>query len=283
MSSGLNYSEINYIDILETPTILTPRESLYQIVPRQNNDVINRFNKEFTKYQCSKDNNDYKENDDETSENGKDDETSENGKDDETSENGKDNYINEETTTNFINQLLNLKNKIILFKGKSKRIKEEIEILQKEVNTSNEMISLHYQLILSYNNLLNANSDLFKNINLCIPFDDEQEIMIIKNNIVDKYQKIEEKTYQNMILNTKILKLKDTMLYIKTQMNEIDEDINFSKKSSCLCNICDENKINICLIPCGHTFCNICLSKTIGNLCPYCRENINFHNKLFIE
>jgi len=163
------------------------------------------------------------------------------------------------------------------------RIKEEIEILQKEISTSNEMISLHYQLLLSYNNLLNSHSNLFKNINLRIPFDDEQEIMIIKNNIVEKYQKIEEKTYQNMILNTKILKLKDTMLYIKTQTNEIDEDINFSKKASCLCNICDENKINICLIPCGHTFCNVCLSKTIGNLCPYCRENINFHNKLFIE
>lgn len=274
MISGINYSDLNYTDISDTSPILTPHESLYQIVPKQNNDVINRFNKEFTKYQCNKDDNinDYKEKEDENSEDDKDD------KDDKD-----DNYINEETTTNFINQLLILKNKIILFKGKSKRIKEEIEILQTEISTSNEMISLHYQLLLSYNNLLNSHSDLFKNVNLCIPFNDDQEIMIIKNNIVEKHQKIEEKTYQNMMLNTKILKLKDTMLYIKTQTNEIDEDINFSKKSPCLCNICDENKINICLIPCGHTFCNICLSKTIGNLCPYCRENINFHNKLFIE
>lgn len=48
------------------------------------------------------------------------------------------------------------------------------------------------------------------------------------------------------------------------------------------CSICLENEIKFVLIPCGHSFCEICCSK-IEETCPYCKQNIKLKNQLFLN
>jgi len=44
----------------------------------------------------------------------------------------------------------------------------------------------------------------------------------------------------------------------------------------CLAKICFENKCNTAIVPCGHTFCNICIEsiKSKHYNCPICRTKI---------
>jgi Zinc finger, C3HC4 type (RING finger)/Inhibitor of Apoptosis domain len=39
------------------------------------------------------------------------------------------------------------------------------------------------------------------------------------------------------------------------------------------CNICMENELNVCLIPCGHVLCYQCSCKV--DKCPYCNNSFN--------
>jgi hypothetical protein len=51
------------------------------------------------------------------------------------------------------------------------------------------------------------------------------------------------------------------------------------KNDSLSCPICLDSKVNIVLVPCGHTVCNDC--KDMINDCPICREPIKFKQQVF--
>lgn len=39
-----------------------------------------------------------------------------------------------------------------------------------------------------------------------------------------------------------------------------------------LCGICLVKEKNMALIPCGHVYCEDCISHTMTAICPYCRR-----------
>ena len=57
-----------------------------------------------------------------------------------------------------------------------------------------------------------------------------------------------------------------------------DEENEFKKN---MCSVCVTRKINICLNPCGHTFCSKCIEK-MNNKCSMCRGTFISKIKMFI-
>ena len=53
------------------------------------------------------------------------------------------------------------------------------------------------------------------------------------------------------------------------------------KREAHTCPICIEKKINICLTPCGHTFCEGCAAKSTN--CALCRKSVKERVKMFIS
>jgi len=56
-----------------------------------------------------------------------------------------------------------------------------------------------------------------------------------------------------------------------------DEKVEYN-----ICNVCVTNKINICINPCGHTFCSVCVEK-MGLKCGMCRGKIDAKIKMYID
>jgi hypothetical protein len=50
-----------------------------------------------------------------------------------------------------------------------------------------------------------------------------------------------------------------------------------------MCTICFEHPINICIVPCGHTFCSECTLNQIRFQCAVCRTNIISKQKIFFN
>ena len=50
-----------------------------------------------------------------------------------------------------------------------------------------------------------------------------------------------------------------------------------------LCPVCFEEPINICLVPCGHTFCSNCITNNIRIQCAVCRTNVTSKQKIFFN
>ena len=61
--------------------------------------------------------------------------------------------------------------------------------------------------------------------------------------------------------------------------NDNDNENTYYNNNN-ICPICFENKINICCIPCGHTYCKKCIE--CSNNCFICRSNINKIIKIYI-
>lgn len=69
--------------------------------------------------------------------------------------------------------------------------------------------------------------------------------------------------------------LKNEIIELNIRLKNIMKENNKN-----ICSICYENKINICCIPCGHTYCDICISNSDN--CYSCRSHIVRINKIFI-
>lgn len=69
--------------------------------------------------------------------------------------------------------------------------------------------------------------------------------------------------------------------FIKTATREmVGDDVKLNT-----CSICFEKEITHCLVPCGHTFCEACISKSIPSnigTCMSCRTTIQSKIKLFL-
>lgn len=94
----------------------------------------------------------------------------------------------------------------------------------------------------------------------------------ISNCMSDIHKKIEELNTQLSINNNKITDFKKIIL--KCASGE--------KVKHNICNVCDTNKINICINPCGHTFCSKCIEK-MNSKCGMCRGKIETKIKIYID
>lgn len=65
------------------------------------------------------------------------------------------------------------------------------------------------------------------------------------------------------------------------------QKINIKEESTCLepqCPICYDCKIEICIVPCGHTLCSKCIIKSTdrsGPRCPICRSALSKEQPIF--
>jgi hypothetical protein len=103
---------------------------------------------------------------------------------------------------------------------------------------------------------------------------DSNEIINIKNfinNIDVKIYELEELIKLN---NNKIRSFK------KLVSKCISDEEKIKKKNAC--SVCVTKKINICLNPCGHTFCSNCIEKMNHN-CAMCRQPFISKIKMFIS
>jgi|688.fasta_scaffold02753_9 hypothetical protein len=73
------------------------------------------------------------------------------------------------------------------------------------------------------------------------------------------------------------LEQKEDIIYLKDEkLKELKSNLNDLNK----CSVCFENKLSVCLNPCGHCYCDICIKNATN--CFICRTNIINKIKLFL-
>ena len=65
-------------------------------------------------------------------------------------------------------------------------------------------------------------------------------------------------------------------------MKKVLADTNIDDFSKFTCSICTETLVDTFVDPCGHVFCESCLSKTTNKIhCPICRSQINTLKRIY--
>jgi hypothetical protein len=191
--------------------------------------------------------------------------------------------------------------------------KEDKQILEKIVNIQNKIKEMR-----SKNNLKIEDTNKKKEINKKI--EELQKILLENNNKYQYYVNLHTKDLYpehtsklpegikidsyDELKDEKIIKLKEILQYNNRKINENEkiiietsEKINtminiihnkdiIEKKeddeSNVKCSICKEKDVEICINPCGHTFCDTC-SPVIFTYCHICRGDVRSKIKLFFS
>lgn len=191
--------------------------------------------------------------------------------------------INDFLQNNFvklIDKINNLKNKLKSNRMKMNQISEINDDYRKVKNNLTESNK-------TLDNFIKGNSiklGLIKNlkIDLMENLDNNEDFKILSEAIKDNLNKkrdliIENENIQNMInrIDKQFIKIfGDNDDIMKKYLN--NSSLNISS-----CKICYTNKVNFCLNPCGHLFCNECLDLLPNNECPTCRKNIISKIKIY--
>ena len=171
-----------------------------------------------------------------------------------------------ELTTDLREESDNYKTKIKIYD----EVKRDFNKLFNELATTGQRLrNLYYK----NRDFLGMNDDFADNINDIL---DENptiknirrkvfEIDIRKNKVQEKYKKI-KKTIK--LVDDKFSELFETNQDIAKKF--VDNGMN----DKVTCKICYTNKVNTCINPCGHLFCDMCLNNLADNSCPLCRNNM---------
>jgi len=127
-----------------------------------------------------------------------------------------------------------------------------------------------YDKLSATTQIYNIDNKLFLSPNLLLQNENKVNI---SNCMCDINNKIEELNDKLSINNNKINGFKKIILKCASDSDE--------KVKHNICNICDANKINICINPCGHTFCSKCIEK-MNSKCGMCRGKIETKIKIYI-
>ena len=103
-----------------------------------------------------------------------------------------------------------------------------------------------------------------------IELDEKKEIIKeLKSDLEQKDEKLKELKSN--------LEQKEDIIYLKDEkLKELKSNLNDLNK----CSVCFENKLSVCLNPCGHCYCDICIKNATN--CFICRTNIINKIKLFL-
>ena len=193
--------------------------------------------------------------------------------------NHKNNNNNIDNLNNIIDNYYNFINSKNIFNFD---VKEHIKNQEYIMNITNKKIDEYNETILLLDNKIN----LYYKIHV----ETKNYISVLNNinnnNILSSSNILKE--YIND-LNNKIVNDDEIYKIIKKIINlklEIDFFyILFCKNGSrnedvTSCSICKMKKISCCAIPCGHTYCNVCVK--ISKKCSFCKQNINNIQKIYI-
>jgi len=124
-------------------------------------------------------------------------------------------------------------------------------------------------------------NDLLYVINL--PFKSSISSITNYNNLQKEKNKINaiSNYYINFVynLNDQLEQEKQLTEELKQQLEQ-ERNLNENLKKKTICSICLENELSICCIPCGHTFCDKCV--TVPDKCFICRSDIYRINRIYI-
>jgi len=163
----------------------------------------------------------------------------------------------------FLCNVISIKKKILNKKNKYKNLCEKSENLRKEIDVINDMINSYETFSNLYASILNKKSDV-------AVFDNIFEKINSKN--------LEKKTLENEITNT-MMEIETLQNIIKS--DELTDEPDMRSTNNMLCRICDDSRIEYCLNPCGHTFCNNC-STRINNTCFTCRTKVKSKIRMYL-
>ena len=180
------------------------------------------------------------------------------------------NSINETTIftkedINFLQKTLEIKNKILILGNKYKKYQEESKNIKDELLKIEKTIEMYY----TFNNLY---SDLIKNDFNLIPNNKIDSKLLDIDNILKAKQSELNKNEDN---TTKIFNQIKMLREIINTRDLTEEDDKITK-----CSICDTDKIEYCLNPCGHSFCYQCSNHAVSS-CHTCRGYIQSKIKLY--
>lgn len=171
-----------------------------------------------------------------------------------------------------------------------KKAKEDIKKIQERNNEFNKKIVEYNDSKKIANELvedIERISDSYYQLSTKTQYFNIINKLEIKEKLIDSNEVINIKNFISNI-DVKIYELEEL---IKSNNNKIksfrklvskcisDED---KRKNKNACNICVTRKINICLNPCGHTFCSNCIEK-MNNNCAMCRQPFISKIKMFIS
>jgi len=96
-------------------------------------------------------------------------------------------------------------------------------------------------------------------------------------------KELESKKCLNLSLKIELEEKKEIIKELKSDLEQKDEKLKELKSNLNdlnKCSVCFENKFSVCLNPCGHCYCDICIKNATN--CFICRTNIINKIKLFL-
>ena len=152
-----------------------------------------------------------------------------------------------------ITEIKKLKKELLLSDLRNSGLLKRINELREELNINLDYISINEEL----KQLKEEYSSLIKSLEIA-KIESSNATLILKH-----------ANERNYILQEKYKLLKIELAEIKLNNHNI-------------CSICCENKINVCCIPCGHTYCDKCICEPHNNNCYICRQNFYRILKIYI-
>jgi hypothetical protein len=108
---------------------------------------------------------------------------------------------------------------------------------------------------------------------------------ILKSIKSQKLKEIELLDYSISNLQSQIIILRkmieDQGSILENEKQQLIKSIKQDINPDILCQICFENRVNLVLTPCGHTFCGKCLDNS--SICFACRSPINDRFKIYFN
>lgn len=185
----------------------------------------------------------------------------------------KNNDLSEEDL-NFLTNIISIKNKIIVLRKEYKSLLEKSINIEKDIQELEKMETAYNNFSQMYLSILNKGGD---------------------RNVVDDIMiNIECKKTERDALNGRIA---DTLTEINTLKNIIRSDnldnedetpvIDTELNPALLCFTCHEGQITHCFNPCGHSFCEKCVSRVnlygSNAICFMCRAKVTGKIKLYFS
>lgn len=181
---------------------------------------------------------------------------------------------NELEDLNFLQNVIKIKSKISKLKDEHKSLFKKLDCLEKDIKNVEDMKSVYENFSASYLSILNKEGS--------------REIMVDLLNTIDaKYIEKDEldKKINDVLLEISFLK---NLIRVDNVDNEIDVPVvDTEANPALLCFTCHESQITHCFSPCGHSFCEKCVSRinmySNNAICFMCRGKVSGKIKLFFS
>lgn len=160
-----------------------------------------------------------------------------------------------------------------------KYLTQELEVIEKNIQGLEDIQRKFMVMTTDYNNTIFQNGILSREEFTALQ-DKLTELRELQKAATEKCLGEYKKTALeiSMKLEKNQIQLSAYSEFIKTGVKEmVGPEV---KQNSCT--ICFQNEITHCFVPCGHTFCNTCITSSQTNKCMTCRADIQKTIKIFL-